>query len=385
MQGTGSPSAIVVASDLAIALSACAIAGAIVLVVHRRRDAAGLGWLLPFTAFLLAIGGEHVVDVWRAWRSTAIVDSISAVAALVAVATAAWLAMRLPLALRTPTSDERHEEQLQAQRRRHEQMQRVNAELEARMAERTRELERSNRELERSNRELEQFAYVASHDLREPLRMVTSYTNLLARRYHGRLDASADEFIGYALEGCERMRQLIHDVLEYSRVDRQHKPEPVALEQALAAACDDLAVSIETSDACITHDALPTIECTRSQLVQLLENLLSNAIKYRGEEPPRIHVAATRRDDEVVLSVRDNGIGIDMRHAERVFGMFQRLHTRGTYPGTGMGLAMCKKIVEVHRGRIWVESRPNEGATFYCAFPVASTGASARSDGGGRH
>lgn len=296
--------------QVAIALAACLVAGAFVLLVQRRRDGARPG-------------------------------------------------------------DARHEEELRAQRRSHEEMMRVNAELEASMAERTRELERSNRELARSNRELEQFAYVASHDLREPLRMVTSYTNLLARRYQGRLDARADEFIGYMLEGCERMRQLIHDVLEYSRVDRQHQPESVDVEQALAAACDDLAVAIETSDASITHDALPQIECTRSQLVQLLENLLSNAIKYRGDRSPRIHVSAAEHPDEVVLSVHDNGIGIDMRHAERVFGMFQRLHTRGTYPGTGMGLAMCKKIVEVHRGRIWVESTPGKGATFRCAFPCA--------------
>ena len=263
----------------------------------------------------------------------------------------------------------RQREQLEVQRRREEEVRRVNAELEARMAERTRELERSNRELERSNRELEQFAYVASHDLREPLRMVTSYTNLLARRYQGRLDATADEFMGYVLEGCERMRQLIHDVLEYSRVDRQHHPEPIELEQALEAACNDLAVAIETSNAHISHDELPSVECTRSQLVQLIENLLSNAIKYRNDEPPRIHVSAREDEDEVVLSVQDNGIGLDMRHGERIFGMFQRLHTRGTYPGTGMGLALCKKIVEIHRGRIWVESAPGEGSTFYCAFP----------------
>lgn len=263
----------------------------------------------------------------------------------------------------------RQQAALDVQRRREDEIRRVNAELEARMAERTLELERSNRELERSNRELEQFAYVASHDLREPLRMVTSYTNLLARRYQGRLDATADEFIGYALEGCERMRQLIHDVLEYSRVDRQHKSEAIDLEEALEAACNDLEVAIETSGARITHDALPTVECTRSQLVQLIENLLSNAIKYRNDEPPRIHVSARVDDAEVVLSVQDNGIGLDMRHGDRIFGMFQRLHTRGTYPGTGMGLALCKKIVEVHRGRIWVESAPGSGSTFFCAFP----------------
>jgi len=373
--------AIGVASDLAIGLAASFVSAALLLYVHRRRDLAHPWVLLLFATFLLAVSAEHVVDVWRAWRPSAPVEPIAAVAALVAVVTAIAAWMRLPGGLQVPAADlelqvSRHREELQSQRRREQEIRRVNAELEERMAERTRELERSNRELARSNRELEQFAYVASHDLREPLRMVTSYTNLLARRYHGKLDATADEFIGYALEGCERMRQLIHDVLEYSRVDRQHQPEPVALEEALTAAINDLSVAIETSGATITHDLadasdgrrLPRIECTRSQLVQLIENLLSNAIKYRGDEPPRIHVTAQVRDGEVVLSVRDNGIGIDMRHAERIFGMFQRLHTRGTYPGTGMGLALCKKIVEIHRGRIWVESTVGEGSTFYCAF-----------------
>jgi light-regulated signal transduction histidine kinase (bacteriophytochrome) len=206
--------------------------------------------------------------------------------------------------------------------------------------------------------------------------MVTSYTNLLARRYRGHIDATADEYIGYALEGCDRMRQLIHDVLEYSRVERLHQPTPIDAEEALAAACNDLAVAIETSGARITHDPLPRVECTRTHLVQLLENLLSNAIKYRGDEPPRIHVSAGVDDEEIVLSVRDNGIGFDMRHADRIFGMFQRLHTRGTYPGTGMGLALCKKIVEIHRGRIWVESEVGVGSTFWCAFPRRDPGAS---------
>jgi signal transduction histidine kinase len=380
--GSGLGSAIGVASDLAIGLAASFVSAALILFVHRRRDLSRPWALLWFATFLLAVSAEHVGDVWRAWRPAAIVEPIAAVAAFVAVVTAIAAWMGLPGLLRVPANDleqqaRRHRDELHAQRRREEEIRRVNAELEERMAERTRELERSNLELARSNRELEQFAYVASHDLREPLRMVTSYTNLLARRYHGKLDATADEFIGYALEGCERMRQLIHDVLEYSRVDRQHQPEPVALAEALTAAMNDLSVAIETSGATITHDlpdpsdalALPRIECTRSQLVQLIENLLSNAIKYRGDAPPRIHVSAQLRDDEVVLSVRDNGIGIDMRHGERIFGMFQRLHTRGTYPGTGMGLALCKKIVEIHRGRIWVESTAGEGSTFYCAFP----------------
>jgi len=370
------PSTIAVGADLAIALAACVLAAAVLWFVHRRRDVPHPWTLLVLAAFLSIVAAEHVIDVWRAWRPhSAWADPLVAITGGLAVATALVVWSALPTMLRLPgapqleEAERRHREELRAQRRAEAEMRRVNAELETRMAERTLELERSNRELARSNRELEQFAYVASHDLREPLRMVTSYTNLLARRYQGKLDATADEFIGYALEGCERMRQLIHDVLEYSRVDRQHQPETVECEEALAAACNDLSVAIESSGATISHDRLPRVDCTRSQLVQVLENLLSNAIKYRGEESPRIHVGADERPDEVRLFVRDNGIGIDMKHAERIFGMFQRLHSRGTYPGTGMGLAMCKKIVEVHRGRIWVESTPGEGSTFWCAFP----------------
>jgi light-regulated signal transduction histidine kinase (bacteriophytochrome) len=252
---------------------------------------------------------------------------------------------------------ELHERELADQ-----ELRRAYTELEAKFAERT-------RELERSNRELEQFAYVASHDLREPLRMVTSYTDLLARRYRGKLDATADEFISYTLEGCQRMRQLIVDLLEYSRVDRQRMPQLCDAEEAFAVACHDLSVPIARASATVTHDPLPKVVCTQSQLVQLLENLLRNAMIYRTERPPRVHVGVSETDDEIVISVKDNGIGFEMRHAERIFGMFQRLHMRGEYPGTGMGLAMCKKIMEAHDGRIWAEAEPGVGATFLCAFP----------------
>ncbi len=237
------------------------------------------------------------------------------------------------------------------------------AELEQRVQERT-------AELARSNHDLEQFAYVASHDLQEPLRMVSSYTQLLAKRYKGQLDADADEFIAYAVEGAARMQTLINDLLAYSRVGLRGKPferTPTAdvLEQALAG----LQIALQEQAALVTHDNLPVVAGDASQLVQLFQNLIGNAIKFRGEAPPRVHVSARDAGREWVFAVRDNGIGFDPQFAERIFVIFQRLHTRAEYPGTGIGLAICKKIVERHGGRIWVESRTGEGATFYFTLP----------------
>ena len=232
-------------------------------------------------------------------------------------------------------------------------------------------LEESIAELARSNADLQQFAYVASHDLKEPLRMVASYTQLLARRYKGKLDSDADEFIRYAVDGANRMQWLINDLLAYSRVTSQEQVfEEVDCTKVLEEVMSNLQLSIEESQAVVTHDPLPTVMADGGQLGQLFQNLIANAITFHGEEPPAVHVSAERKANEWLFSVRDNGVGLDPQYAERIFVIFQRLHDREEYPGTGIGLAICKKVVERHGGRIWVVSQVGQGATFYFTLPI---------------
>ncbi|MCX6967628.1 MAG: ATP-binding protein [Verrucomicrobia bacterium] len=266
--------------------------------------------------------------------------------------------------------------------------------LELRVEQRTRELSHANESLqeeieerkqaqavslklmanlERSNKELEQFAYVASHDLQEPLRLVSSYTQLLLQRYRDKLDAEAEPITKFITEGVTRMQRLIQDLLSYSRVSSQNKALSLSdAEAALDTALRNLAMVIREQKAVVTHDPLPTLLCDPTKLGQLFQNLISNGIKFRGEEPPRIHISVRMTEDESawLFSVSDNGIGIEQEYFDRIFVLFQRLHTRSKYPGTGIGLAICKRIVEQHNGTIWVKSAKGKGCTFYFTIAV---------------
>jgi chemotaxis family two-component system sensor kinase Cph1 len=237
-------------------------------------------------------------------------------------------------------------------------------------------LTRSQRELEHSNKELEQFTYAASHDLQEPLRMVSSYLQLIQERYKDKLDEDGETFIGFATDGAQRMQALVNDLLTLSRVRtsaRRFKTED--LSEIIQDVLDNLQAAIKESGAQVTYDQLPKAKVDRSQIMQLLQNLISNAIKYReAGRAPQIHISASRQDGNYVISVKDNGIGIEPRYHERIFGVFQRLHTRAEYPGTGVGLAICSKIVERHGGQLTLESTPGQGAIFTFTLPMQQTG-----------
>jgi signal transduction histidine kinase len=225
-------------------------------------------------------------------------------------------------------------------------------------------------ELRRSNEELEQFAYVASHDLQEPLRIVASYAQLLEMRYRDKLDADADDFIAYIVSGVKRMQQLIEDLLNYSRVGTRGRAfKPVDCNRIVAAACENLAAAIGECGATVAYDSLPTVTADASQLTQLFQNLIGNAVKFRADNAPVVNILAARDTDRWVFSVKDNGIGIPREYGDRIFAVFQRLHGTDKYPGTGIGLAIARKIVERHGGVIWVDSQIEEGATFRFTIP----------------
>jgi len=233
------------------------------------------------------------------------------------------------------------------------------------------ELERKAQDLARSNAELEQFAYVAAHDLKEPLIVAGGYIRRLRRLYKDKLDPNAERFIGFTSDAINRMQALINALLEYARVGTKAKDLQVTdYNEIVECAITNLQVEIEKSCAIVTYDRLPTLLADHLQIIQLFQNLIGNSIKFRGEEPPRVHISAERKKQEWVISICDNGIGIDCRHSTSIFEIFQRLHDSSKYPGTGIGLATCKKITENHGGRIWVESCPGKGSTFRFAIPI---------------
>jgi two-component system, sensor histidine kinase and response regulator len=232
---------------------------------------------------------------------------------------------------------------------------------------------RTQEELARSNRDLEQFAYVASHDLQEPLRMVATYTQLLAERYQGKLDENADKYIHYAVEGALRMQTLVKDLLAFSRVGRKQETlRETDCNLVVRNVLANLQALIHETGARIDYEALPVLVADPSELLQLFQNLIGNAIKFRGAEPPEICITARKEKKEWLVSIKDNGIGIEPQHVEDVFVIFKRLHTREEYPGSGIGLAICKKIVEHNQGHIWVESQPGMGSTFQFTWPIPS-------------
>jgi len=227
-------------------------------------------------------------------------------------------------------------------------------------------------ELARSNCDLEQFAYVASHDLQEPLRMVAAYTQLLAERYRGKLDTTADRYIGYAVEGATRMQALLEDLLAFSRIGRNGViPTPIDTDTAIEEVLRNLAFTLKEHNVTVTRNPLPTILADRFQVVQLFQNLIGNAIKFHSKQAPKVTISAEKQGEEWLFSVFDNGIGIAVEHKEFIFKIFQRLHTRAEYPGNGVGLAICKKIVEHNGGRIWVDSELGHGSNFRFTFPAA--------------
>jgi light-regulated signal transduction histidine kinase (bacteriophytochrome) len=226
-------------------------------------------------------------------------------------------------------------------------------------------------ELARSNQDLEQFAYVASHDLQEPLRMVAGYLQLLSERYRGQIDAKADKYIAYAVDGAARMSTLIRDLLAYSRVSTRAEPlNPTSSQEALDFALKNLHSAIAESGAAVTHDPLPVVRADKTQLTQVFQNLVGNSLKFRDPgRPPRIHVAVREDQGQWLYSVSDNGIGFEQQYEEKMFVIFQRLHGRGSYAGTGIGLAICRRIVERHGGRIWARGEPGKGSTFFFTLP----------------
>lgn len=347
-------------SDLLIFLAYFSMPVALGYFARRRPDFP-YPWLLwMFAAFILACGTTHLMGSIILWQPLYWLDaSLKAVTAVISVATAVVLWPMIPRALKIPTAS---------------QLQKANDDLHREIAERQRveeELRQANEALLKSNQDLQHFAHVAAHDLQTPLRSISVFTQLLQRNFQGQLGDEAEQWMGLVTDGTVRMQALIDDLLAYSRLDSQARPfKPVDCGQLFEEALANLTSRIQDTGAEITCSELPTVWADRVQFAQVLQNLIENGIKYNAAKPPKVRVGAEERDGNWVFSVADNGIGIDPKYHQRVFEIFRRLHTHQEYPGTGIGLTICHRIVERHGGRIWVESREGMGSTFYFTLPT---------------
>jgi signal transduction histidine kinase len=381
-----------VVSNSIIALAYFLIPFVLIYFVRKRTDLVFKMIFVLFGIFIVSCGTTHIMDIITIWYPYYWLDGfLRAFTALVSIFTGIFLLPLIPkaIALPSPTQlqiqvDERIKAE-EALKFAHEELQRVNNQLEQKVEERTAELSLANQklieeiaqrqkienELIRANEDLEQFAYIASHDLQEPLRMVSNYTQLLGLRYKDKLDNDANDFIEFAREGVKRMQMLIEDILSFSRIGRvNNHVKPVNLNEVLGQVLENLKLAISEGNINIIAGQLPTIETDRTQIFQLFQNLIGNAVKYRSDLSPSIHISAEKKEGEWSFSVEDNGIGVESQYFERIFMMFQRLHTKEKYPGTGMGLAICKKIVNHYGGRIWLNSQEGKGSIFYFTLPV---------------
>ena len=358
-----------VVSDAVIVVSYLSIPAALIYIAYKRPDLIFRRVIFLFGAFIVACAMTHLFGMWTMWVPDYSIEALfKMIAALVSAATAITLWPLMPRFLTTPSTQQmaakNTELALEIDRRTATQLelQTLNRELEQRVRERTEELQKSNAdlrqreaELSRSNGELEQFAYLASHDLEEPLRMISSYCTLLQSRYAEKLDDQGVQFIEYAVDGADRMRSLIADLLRYSKVGQDGiEQSAVALDDVVDSAMHSLSAAIAESGASVSFGNLPVVSGDSGLLAQVFQNLIGNAIKFRADDAPEIRISATRDGRNWTISVSDNGVGIDPKYAELVFLIFQRLQRRDAYPGNGLGVALCQRIINRHGGTIWI-------------------------------
>ncbi len=371
-----------VVSDGLIAVSYFLIPFALVQLARKREDLAFHWMFLLFGAFILACGATHVMAIWTLWIPMYRLEGVIKAATAVASVPTAFLLIRLlPYAIALPSPAQLRSVNLELQneigerKAAEERVRSLNEVLEDRVAERTKQLEDANRALRIANENLEQFAFSASHDLKEPLRNVAIYSQLLEKRYSGRLDDEAAHFLRNVVEGAQRMDHLVSDLLTYTTVDAADQRPLISVDsgKVLGGVLQNLSEALKSSQGVVTSDPLPMVSMNETALEQLLQNLIENAIKYRREgQPPEVHISATLRGGEWLFSIGDNGIGIAPEYREQVFGIFKRLHGSGSkISGTGMGLAICRRIVSRVGGRIWVDSVLGAGSTFHFTVPVS--------------